>query len=97
MANLTGNPSLKGWAFELTQLELIKTVFKTIVASDASAEDIYIGAEEGLAFTPRDETSYNGLRYPLNWNFKDDVTTIIWCSSKAGIPYYSKYYRTSVR
>ena len=28
MANLTGNQSLKGWAFELNQLELIKTVFQ---------------------------------------------------------------------
>jgi hypothetical protein len=80
IANLTGNPSLKGWAFELNQLELIKTVLKTILASDAAAaEDLYIGTEEGLAFTPRDETSYNGLTFPLNWNFQDDVTTIIWC------------------
>ena len=81
MANLAGNPSLQGWAFELSQLELIKTVFKTIRASDATAaaEDVYIGTKDGLAFAPRDETTYDGDMFPSNWKFLDDETTIIWC------------------
>jgi hypothetical protein len=51
MAQLTGNPLLKGWAFELNQLEFISGVFQEREASTTA--HTYIGRQKDLDFISR--------------------------------------------
>lgn len=75
MAVLTGNPSLQGWAFELRQIEVIKSAFKERETGGSA----YIGNTEGLALLPRSEIAYNGSLFVPDVNIGDDTCTIIWC------------------
>ena len=49
-ANKTNNPSLKGWAFELEQIDLIHS---SLVSGDSRPE--YVTNEKGLVFRPTSE------------------------------------------
>ena len=49
VADATGNSALKGWGFELRQLEIIKSAIKQ---SDLHGEAKVVRSKEGLAFRP---------------------------------------------
>jgi hypothetical protein len=53
IAQVTGNPTLKGWAFELKQLELIDNILSSTVEQHANNS-------QGLVFTPSLKATYDG-------------------------------------
>ena len=69
IAEATGNPALKGWAFELKQLEVIKGVLK-------SSMEQHVKNEQGLVLIPSSETNYDGM---LNDTGPLTSGTLIWC------------------
>ena len=81
VADATGNPSLKGWAFELKQLEIIKSVLKQSEL-DIAGKGKAVASKEGLIFrpVPNHEADYDGNTLtPKGAESLDDTGTIIWC------------------
>ena len=79
-ATRTGNPSLKGWAFELQQLEIIKKGFHPTPSST------HIFSDSGLAFLPTRQVHFDGTNLEGNidgTNLEGNVdvpqTTVVWC------------------
>ena len=79
-ATRTGNPSLKGWAFELQQLEIIKKGFHPTPPST------HIFSDSGLAFLPTRQVHFDGTNLEGNidgTNLEGNVdvpqTTVVWC------------------
>lgn len=70
-ARATGNPALKGWDFELQQLEIIKKGLKPSPAAT------HIASDSGLAFQPTDQVHFDGIL--LVGNIDAHGVTIIWC------------------
>jgi hypothetical protein len=70
-ANATDNPVLKGWAFELEQLEVIKKVLKT------ELETTSVVSDNSFAFRPSHEAHYDGEN--LKWKHSQTGVTVIWC------------------
>ena len=61
VASNTDNPSLKGWAFELQQLEIINKVLRTRSDTMISVSGSRTDGLDGLAFRPSRETQYDGI------------------------------------
>lgn len=79
VADATGNPLLKGWAFELKQLDIIKSVLKQ---SKLDGGVKVVGSKEGLAFRPvlNHQADYDGITLtPRGEDSLDNTGTIIWC------------------
>jgi hypothetical protein len=72
VANATGNPALKGWAFELKQLELIKNILASRNSLPKHAK-----TEQGLAFSPYSQTSYDGKILEAVDSLENG--SLIWC------------------
>lgn len=70
-AEATGNPSLRGWAFELKQLEVIKKVLISALDTD------FVMTDDGFVLHPTRQANYDGQS--LKQDVIEDETTIIWC------------------
>ena len=78
VAIATGNPTLQGWAFELKQLEIIKSVLK------GNGTDIgrkVVESEHGLVFQPISncEAHYDGTTLIQKGPQPLGTGTVIWC------------------
>eukprot|EP00529_Nitzschia_sp_RCC80_P025106 CAMPEP_0113442144 /NCGR_PEP_ID=MMETSP0014_2-20120614/1458_1 /TAXON_ID=2857 /ORGANISM="Nitzschia sp." /LENGTH=540 /DNA_ID=CAMNT_0000333033 /DNA_START=10 /DNA_END=1629 /DNA_ORIENTATION=+ /assembly_acc=CAM_ASM_000159 len=76
-AKSTGNPTLKGWAFELEQIQVIKGVLQSPMDNTL----VHIEGSNGLKFRPTKALDYDGTT--LNGDCDDpgddgDVV-VIWC------------------
>ena len=75
VAHATNNPALKGWAFELEQIELIRL---SLESQESRAMTVRGG--DGLAFQPKFEANFSGDTIQLGL---DQVgiqdATVIWC------------------
>ena len=78
VANTTGNPSLQGWAFELKQLEIIKSVLK---GNEADIGRKVVESKEGLVFQPISscEAHYDGTTLIQKGTQSLETGTVIWC------------------
>jgi hypothetical protein len=70
-AEQTSNPALKGWAFELQQLEVIKKVLNT------ELETTSVVSDKIFTFRPSYEAHYDGEN--LRWKHSQAGVTVIWC------------------
>lgn len=70
-ASASGNPSLKGWAFELEQIDLIRLSFESGEIYPQSVTN-----EKGLIFRPRLQAEFNETNV-ISANVEND--TVIWC------------------
>ena len=69
-ANATRNPALKGWAFELKQLEEIKKALQ---------QHGYVYSKDGIFFQPTHQVHYNDNEKILEGEINESNTTIILC------------------
>ena len=75
-AKSTENPTLKGWAFELEQIQVIKGVLQSPMDNAL----VHIEGSNGLKFRPTKALEYDGTT--LNGDFDDpgdDDDVVGWC------------------
>ena len=72
-AEAVNNPSLKGWAFELEQIDLIRLSLESVDANPA-----FITNNMGLSFRPRAAIDFDGKSIETIGAVRNDGT-VIWC------------------
>eukprot|EP00980_Cylindrotheca_fusiformis_P021564 scaffold8412_cov155-Cylindrotheca_fusiformis.AAC.1 len=80
-ADMSENPALIGWAFELRQLHTIKTVLTNNSRLLFFFPKMFLKSKEGLCFRPlkNGEASFDGNKLIKHNNRNLNSGTIIWC------------------